>query len=70
MAFNKTGDLDKSDVALWANSGCSRLFDREVKQIMDKSLRSLIKKPTEESASEVRVCEKILSLMEEARKLK
>jgi rRNA maturation endonuclease Nob1 len=70
VAFNKTGDLDKSDVALWANNEASRVFDYEVREIREKSLRSLIKKPTEESASEVRICDKILSLMEEARKLR
>jgi hypothetical protein len=70
VAFSKLTDCDKSDIALWANQLAMKEFEREIISTRDASLRALIKKPTEEKASDVRAYEKILCLIEEARSLR
>ena len=66
MAFNKLGDFDKSDVSAWANHGITHIFVQEIDVLRGMSLKKLIKKPTEESAADVRAFDKILSIIEEA----
>jgi hypothetical protein len=69
MAWKKPINCDSSDIGLWARHTVAHQFEREINEHRDKSLRSLIKKPTEESAAEVRAFDRVVSLLEEARKL-
>jgi hypothetical protein len=69
MAFKKLTNCDSSDVGLWARHSVAHEFEKEINECREKSLRSLIKKPTEESAAEVRAFDRIVSLLEEARNL-
>lgn len=69
MAFKKLVNCDSSDVALWANGIVAREFEKEIDGHREKSLRALIKKPTEENAAEVRAYDKVKSLLEEARRM-
>jgi hypothetical protein len=68
VAFNKLGDYDKSDLMAWANHGIAKIFVEEIMVLRNMSLKKLIKKPTEEYAADVRAYDKILSLIEEARR--
>jgi hypothetical protein len=70
MAFKKLNNCDSSDMVRWANAIPTIEFIREISEIREKSLRSLIKKPTEESAAEVRAIDRIVSLIEEARNMR
>ncbi len=70
MAFNKLIECDRSDIAVWAGMPACKEFVREIADGRDKCLRDLIKKPTEENASMVRVYDKILGFIEEAQRLK
>jgi hypothetical protein len=70
MAFKKLNNCDSSDMVRWANAIPTNEFVREISEIREKSLRSLIKKPTEESAAEVRAIDRIVSLIEEARNMR
>jgi hypothetical protein len=70
VAFKKLVNCDSSDMVRWANSLPTREFVREISEIREKSLRSLIKKPTEESAAEVRAIDRVVSLIEEARNMR
>jgi len=70
MAFKKLVNCDSSDMVRWANSLPTREFVIELNLGREKSLRALIKKPTEESAAEVRAFDRIVSLIEEARNMR
>jgi hypothetical protein len=69
MAFKKLINCDSSDVGLWARHTVAYEFEKEIEQCRAKSLRDLIKKPTEENAAEVRAFDRVVSLLEEARNL-
>jgi hypothetical protein len=47
----------------------SEAFLAEIDLERSKSLRALVKKPTEESAAEVRAFDRVKSLVEEARRM-
>jgi hypothetical protein len=70
VAFKKLNRCDSSDMVRWASSIPTDEFKTEILEMRNKSLRSLIKKPTEESAAEVRAIDRIVSLIEEARNMR
>jgi hypothetical protein len=70
MAFRKLEGCDSSDMAIWAMSPMASNLLREVEDRRAKALRDLIKAPTEENAAVVRAYDCVMSLFEEARKLK
>ena len=69
MAFKKLINCDASDVSLWARGVVAGEFEKEIDECREKSLRALIKKPTEENAAEVRAFDRVKSLLEEARRM-
>ena len=69
MAFRKLSTCDGSDVGLWARHIVAQEFEKEIDECREKSLRALVKKPTEESAAEVRAFDRVKSLLEEARRM-
>ena len=70
MAFKKLHNCDSSDMVRWANSPATIEFVKEIVLEREKSLRALIKKPTEDSAAEVRAIDRVVSLIEEARNMR
>ena len=70
MAFKKLSNCDSSDMVRWANSPATIEFVKEMVLEREKSLRALIKKPTEDSAAEVRAIDRVVSLIEEARNMR
>lgn len=70
MAFKKLINCDSSDMVRWANAIPTIEFVKEISEMREKSLRALIKKPTEDSAAEVRAIDRIVSLIEEARNMR
>jgi hypothetical protein len=70
VAFKKLARCDSSDMVRWASSIPTDVFVEEILEMREKSLRALIKKPSEDSAAEVRAIDRIVSLIEEARNMR
>lgn len=73
MAFKKLDGCDSSDMGLWANGDCAKVFLREVEELRRKEIRNVVKakcQNREESAAIVRSLDFVIGLFEEARELK
>lgn len=73
MAFKKLEGCDGSDMALWAVSAPAANFEREVVFMRDMASRALLDCKAEDHdqhAQKVKAFNKVLGLLEEARKLK
>lgn len=73
MAFKNKGDLDNSDIQMWAMDKSAYVFEDEIRMLRDVALRDLLKCKAvdhDQYSQKYKAFDKILGLIEEARKLK
>lgn len=73
MAFKNKGILDNSDIQMWAMDKSAYVFEDEIKEEKSRAMRELLKCKAcdhDKHAEKYKAFDKILGLIEEARKLK